>query len=306
MIDPFLVVFLALLIDAAVGEPDALWGKVPHPVKLMGSLVKKCDIQLNHGDHRRLKGAFALAACCALMILIGLALEWISIYGIVDVAVVAVLLCQKSLVEHARIVASGLRLSLEEGRRAVSHIVGRDVSKLDHSGVVRAAVESVAENFSDGIVAPVFWYLVLGLPGILVYKLVNTADSMVGYRNSKYSEFGWSFARLDDLANWIPARISAVLIKLWGQPYSGWRDIRRDAAGHRSPNAGWPEAAMASVLGISLSGPRSYDGSARQYPYINDDGRKAIGVAYLDSAISLVRKASAGLAGVVLLLSFVA
>ncbi len=300
-LDPPLILFLALLADGALGEPRFLWQRVPHPVELMGRLITLGEERLNHGSHRKLKGILLLVPLCLGMVAIGFVLQQVSLFGLVEVVVVAIMICQKSLVQHARAVASGLRLSLAEGRAIVARIVGRDTSGLDRSDVVRAAVESVAESFSDGIVAPAFWYLAGGLPGLLVYKLVNTADSMVGYKNERFGDFGWSFARLDDLLNWIPARLSAVLIKLWKQPLADWKRILADAGKHRSPNAGWPEAAVALVLGISLSGPRTYDGEARDYPYINEPGRHQLTEVDLDNAILLIRKAWAGFSGLVLL-----
>ena len=149
-------------------------------------------------------------------------------------------------------------------------IVGRNTASMDQAAITRAAIESAAENFSDGVIAPLFWYLVAGLPGILVYKCLNTADSMIGYRTPRHEAFGWAAARLDDLANWIPARLSAALIMI---SHGTWRDIREDARKHRSPNAGWPEAAMAQVLDLALAGPRSYEGEMTDFPWVNDRGR---------------------------------
>ena len=187
-------------------------------------------------------------------------------FGLLEVLLAATLLCQKSLAEHVRTVADGLRYGLQEGRNAVGKIVGRDVRYLDGGGVARAAIESAAENFSDGVVAPAFWFAVLGLPGIVAYKFINTADSMIGYRSDRFREFGWAAAKLDDMVNYVPARLSAALIAIAHGRWSAFRIMRDDAPRHRSPNAGWPEAALASVLGVALSGPRTYGGVAADFP----------------------------------------
>jgi adenosylcobinamide-phosphate synthase len=208
-----------------------------------------------------------------------------------EVIVGAMLLAQRSLVQHVQRVADALRLSVSDGRGAVAMIVGRDVRGMDGPAVARGAIESAAENLSDGVIAPVFWFAVAGLPGLLVYKIVNTADSMIGYRTEKYEAFGWAAAKFDDVLNWIPARLTAVLIWSVAEQKASWRDIIDDAALHRSPNAGWPEAAMAPALGVSLSGPRSYDGAHETFPWVNPDGRKDAGPNDVDRAIGLLWKA---------------
>ena len=221
------------------------------------------------------------------LVLVGLLTGWLvhilPDLGLVEIAVLAILLAQKSLVEHVRAVATALRRSLPEGRAAVAMIVGRDTAAMTEADVARAAIESAAENLSDGVVAPVFWYLLLGLPGIVAYKLVNTADSMIGHMTPRYREFGWASARLDDVLNLIPARLTALLIALT----HGWIDpkpILRDAPKHRSPNAGWPEAAMAPVLNVALSGPRSYHGVAKDFPWVWPEGRRDPGPDDIDAA----------------------
>jgi adenosylcobinamide-phosphate synthase len=191
------------------------------------------------------------------------------------------LLAQKELGRAVKAVADGLNLSLESGRSAVSHIVGRDPDQLDEPGVSRAAIESLAESTSDGIVAPLFWLWIGGLPGILMYKAANTADSMIGHKSERYLEFGWASARFDDLLNWIPARLTAVLIAAasffvrGADPERSWSTALRDARKHDSPNAGWPEAAMAGSLGFRLGGPRSYDGEVHELPAFGD-GRQDV------------------------------
>lgn len=185
----------------------------------------------------------------------------------------------------------------------VARIVSRDTSSMEEADIARAAIESAAENFSDGIVAPAFWFLVAGLPGILMYKAINTADSMIGYRTEKYEEFGWAAARLDDLLNWIPARLSAVLIAASSRLIKGWGAIRDDARLHRSPNAGWPEAAMARVLGTALAGPRVYDGELRDLPFVYEDGAHEIGSDAIDGAIRVLWRAWATMLALLLLIA---
>ncbi|WP_420004128.1 adenosylcobinamide-phosphate synthase CbiB [Arenibacterium sp. LLYu02] len=263
----------ALILDAVLGEPKWLWSRLPHPAVLMGRLVQALDDGLNDGDGRRGKGILAVAV----LVLVGLLLGWaLSCLGsVVSVLVAAVLIAQRSLVDHVRAVATGLRQDLPEGRAAVAMIVSRDTGHMTGPQVARSAIESGAENFSDGVIAPVFWFLIAGLPGLLVYKLVNTADSMIGYRTEAYEEFGWAAARLDDVLNLAPARLSALLLALVTGRTGQWGEISTDAEKHRSPNAGWPEAAMARALGVSLAGPRSYDGEMREFPWVNAAGSKS-------------------------------
>ncbi len=205
---------LAMLIDAAVGEPKQIWDKYPHPAVLMGRAVDWLDQRLNMGAWQKAKGIAAIAILALGAVALGLLIHLIPDYGLLECLTIAVLLAQRSLVDHVKAVADGLRVSLDEGRRAVSMIVGRDTAQLDHPGVARAAIESAAENFSDGVVAPIFWYVVAGLPGLLLYKITNTADSMIGHRTPRHEQFGWAAARFDDLLNLIPARLSAALIAL--------------------------------------------------------------------------------------------
>lgn len=273
----------ALLLDAAFGEPRILWDRLAHPAVLMGRLVGHLDRRFNRGKALRLRGVGVVLA----LVVIGLGTGWLihilPDHGLVEVASVAILLAQKSLVEHVRAVATGLRRSLAEGRATVAMIVGRDTAEMTGPDVARAAIESAAENLSDGVVAPVFWYLILGLPGIVAYKLVNTADSMIGHMTPRYREFGWASARLDDVLNLIPARLTSLLIAAT----HGWVDpapILRDAPKHRSPNAGWPESALAPVLNVALSGPRSYSGLRKDYPWVWPEGRRDPGPDDIDTA----------------------
>jgi adenosylcobinamide-phosphate synthase len=279
---------LAMVLDAIFGEPKWLWDRVPHPAIVMGRVVAKLDAALN--NKTRGAGVLAVVVLVGAALVVGLIMA--ALPGIwAEVIVGAMLLAQRSLVQHVQRVADALRLSVSDGRGAVAMIVGRDVRGMDGPAVARGAIESAAENLSDGVIAPVFWFAVAGLPGLLAYKIVNTADSMIGYRTEKYEAFGWAAAKFDDVLNWIPARLTAVLIWSVAEQKASWRDIIDDAALHRSPNAGWPEAAMAPALGVSLSGPRSYDGAHETFPWVNPDGRKDAGPNDVDRAIGLLWKA---------------
>lgn len=279
---------LALVLDAALGEPRVLWSRVPHPAVLMGRIVGWCDRRFNRGTARRVRGIAVMAGLSLGGIGLGTVLAGLPGGAALEVAGAAILLAQKSLVEHVRAVAEGLRSSLEEGRRAVSMIVGRDTAQLDAPAVARAAIESAAENLSDGVVAPAFWFLIGGLPGMIFYKVVNTADSMIGHRTERHEAFGWAAARLDDVLNWIPARITAVLVSLARMDASALRIAAAQGAKHRSVNAGWPEAAMARVLGLALSGPRSYAGAETSDPVLNPEGRRDATADDIDTAIAVL------------------
>lgn len=264
---------VALLLDAIFGEPDWLWQRLPHPTVLMGKLVKALDQHLNRGRHKKRNGV----AATLFLLSIGVLLGWVlSLLGpVASTLVAAILLAQRSLCEHVLAVAKGLEMSLPKGREKVAMIVSRDTQEMSEPQVVRSAIESGAENMSDGVIAPAFWFLLAGLPGILAYKLINTADSMIGYQNERYRDFGWAAARTDDLLNLIPARITAFLMAGVTGQLKYWPQIWKDARKHRSPNAGWPEAAMAFALGVALAGPRSYDGVMKSFAWVNEAGNKA-------------------------------
>ncbi|TNF65384.1 MAG: cobalamin biosynthesis protein CobD, partial [Rhodobacteraceae bacterium] len=229
-------------------------------------------------------------AMVAALVLAAYALGWVLSLGgpVVQVVVAAILLAQKSLVQHVAAVADALRLSTGDGRRMVARIVSRETGAMQESDIARAAIESASENLSDGVIAPAFWFLVGGLPGILVYKIVNTADSMVGYRTERHEAFGWAAARLDDGLNLIPARLTALMIWAVGGARGDWRAIVADANRHRSPNAGWPEAAMSRALGVALAGPRVYDGHLRDLAWVNGDARRDAGADDIDAAVRLL------------------
>ena len=280
---------IAMLLDAVFGEPRMLWDRLPHPAVLMGRLVAFLDRTLNTGQDRKSKGVLALSLLCFTAAVIG---SLLSQFGwVIEIIVAAILLAQKSLVDHVRAVATELRTSIEEGQFAVSMIVSRDTKDMNEAQVARSAIESAAENFSDGVIAPAFWFLVGGLPAMLVYKFVNTADSMIGYKTEKYLEFGWASARIDDLLNWIPARLSMLLIVVFAKRSVNFRAIISEAKRHKSPNAGWPEAAMARAINVALAGPRSYDGQLQQLPWVNERGRQTITADDVDAAVRILWRA---------------
>jgi len=280
---------IAMLLDAVFGEPRMLWDRLPHPAVLMGRLVAFLDRTLNTGQDRKSKGVLALSVLCFTAAVIGSVL---SQFGwVIEIIVAAILLAQKSLVDHVRAVAKGLRTSIDEGRFAVSMIVSRDTKDMNEAQVARSAIESAAENFSDGVIAPAFWFLIGGLPAMLVYKFVNTADSIIGYKTEKYLEFGWASARFDDLLNWIPARLSMLLIVVFAKQPVNFRAIVSEAKRHKSPNAGWPEAAMARAINVALAGPRSYDGQLQQLHWVNETGRQTITADNVDAAVRILWRA---------------
>ncbi|WP_151717352.1 adenosylcobinamide-phosphate synthase CbiB [Gemmobacter serpentinus] len=291
----------AMLLDAALGEPKWLWTRWPHPAVLMGRLIQAIDDRINQGAARQMKGTAAMAVLGAGAWGLGMAIEVLPDFGLIEIILVAMLLAQRSLVDHVAAVARGLRESPVQGRRMVARIVGRDTADMDGPAIARAAIESAAENLSDGVVAPLFWYLVAGLPGLLLYKITNTADSMIGHRTPRHEAFGWAAARFDDLLNLIPARLTALLLALAHGRFDAGPVILRDAPLHRSPNAGWPEAAMAVVLGVALSGPRSYHGQSRNFPWVYPEGRRDAGPADIDAACRALWRAWAAM----LILTFV-
>lgn len=264
-----MVLAAALVFEATFGYPNWLFQAIGHPVAWAGAAIARLDRMLNRGPRR----AAGIAAMLVLLLVAGGA-AWMVQSAIlhllprpVALGVLAVLaaslLAQRSLWQHVRAVEDALRVGLPEGRAAVAHIVGRNPASLDGHGVARAALESLAENFADGVVAPAFWCAIGGLPGIVLYKAINTADSMIGHRTPRHEAFGWAAARLDDVVNLPASRLAALLLLAAAGLHradaaGAWRAVWRDARRHRSPNAGWPEAAMAGALGLRLAGPRVY------------------------------------------------
>ena len=304
------MMLVACALDVLIGWPDALYRRIGHPVTWIGALIAGLERRWNHGtEERRLwRGAALVVICVGAAALVGLGLQRILPQGWGGVVLGGVLawpfVALRSMWTHVDAVAGPLvRGDLAAARHAVSMIVGRDPAQLDAPGVARAAIESLAENTSDGIVAPLFWGCVAGLPGIAAYKAINTLDSMIGHRNDRYEHFGKVAARLDDLVNLVPARLTGALFALasgrWGV---GFAVMLRDARRHRSPNAGWPEAAMAAGLGVRLSGPRVYGDRVAQEPWLNDGapdpGGDAVkrGLVFYVRAMVLVAVMLAGLA----------
>ncbi|WP_407494579.1 adenosylcobinamide-phosphate synthase CbiB [Pseudooceanicola sp. MF1-13] len=284
-----MILTAALILDAIFGEPEWLWSRIPHPAVLIGKAIGRADQMFNKGAARKTKGVmFCIVLTLSALIIGGL----IQAFGpIVEAIAAAILLAQRSLTDHVRDVANGLRISLASGRVAVARIVGRDTRDMDQPAVARAAIESGAENFGDGVIAPIFWFVVGGLPGMLAYKAVNTADSMIGYRTERHADFGWASARFDDLLNYLPARLTALLIPSASLRWPDWSALKRDAALHRSPNAGWPEAAMAQTLNVALSGPRAYHGTWQDFPWVNGAADRMIGPNQIDRATTLLWRA---------------
>ncbi len=296
------LVAVALLLEAAFGYPDRLYAAIRHPVVWAGALIAWLDRTLNAPPRGRAVGAVALGALLVAVAVPSWALQawllmvlprWLAVLILGVLA--SSLLAQRSLFAHVSAVETGLRAGLDEGRVAVSRIVGRNPASLDGAGVARAAIESLAENFSDGVVAPALWGVLLGLPGIALYKAINTADSMIGHRTPRHAAFGWAAARLDDVVNLPASRLAALLIVVaaaLGRADAGaaWRAVRRDAGKHRSPNAGWPEAAMAGALGLRLAGPRVY-GTQRVEDTWMGDGRDAADADDIARALGVYRLA---------------
>lgn len=300
----------ACLIDAALGWPDRLHRRIGHPVMWIGAGIGALERRWNRGSpaRRRAMGALTVALVVSAAAAPALAAQVMLPSGwpvlLIGGALAWPLLALRSLHEHVAAVSAPLsRGDLAGARRAVAMIVGRDPERLDEAGIARAALESLAENSSDGIVAPVFWGLVAGLPGIAAYKAINTLDSMIGHRNARYEDFGKAAARLDDLVNLIPARLTGLFFALVsGRPRAAIRVMLRDAAAHRSPNAGWPEAALAAGLGARLSGPRVYGDRVSHEPWLNGDAPDPTseslerGLAHYRRAMALAIAALAGLA----------
>ncbi|MCE7795475.1 adenosylcobinamide-phosphate synthase CbiB [Sphingobium sufflavum] len=294
------VALVALVLDAAVGWPGALYRRVGHPVGGFARIIGACEARWNRPTYG--EGARRALGVVTVLILLAMAggggwlvqaalLHWLGGWGWLAVALLAFpALAQRSLFDHVwQVVRAD---DLPGARRAVGMIVGRDTAALDEAGVARAAIESLAESFCDGIVAPAFWLMLLGLPGVWAYKAINTADSLIGHYEERWRAFGWAAARTDDLLNLIPARLAGALICLAGR--GGWRTMWRDAGHHASPNAGWPEAAMAGALGVRLAGPVAYDGVLHPKPWIGD-GREDATAADIGRALAIYVAACLGL-----------
>lgn len=285
---------LALILERLVGYPNALVARIGHPVIWMGHLIGLLENRLNNRTRGRGVLALVLLLVATALVTVPLValLRALPFGWLLEAILATSLLAQKSLRDAVRAVAAALARSLPEGRTAVSHIVGRDPQALDEAGVARAAIESLAESTSDGVIAPLFFLILGGLPGIALYKAVNTADSMIGHKTERYLQFGWAAARLDDLLNLIPARLTALLIAggaffvKGAHPETAWSTALSDAKKHESPNAGWPEAAFAGALDFQLGGPRSYDGEPVDLPSFGA-GSADLGPADIGRALQL-------------------
>ncbi|HEX3535700.1 MAG TPA: adenosylcobinamide-phosphate synthase CbiB [Stellaceae bacterium] len=283
--DPLLLLLAGMVLDAAFGDMPALFARVPHPVALAGRTIAFFEHKLNRPQRsersRRERGVVTVMLLVGAAVAIGWLLQWVCrqapLGALVEALAIGVMLSQRSLFLHVAAVAAALLTGgAPAGRMAVAHIVGRDPASLDGPGIARAAIESLAENFSDGVVAASCWYLVLGLPGLFAYKMANTLDSMIGHHGPRYGAFGWAAARFDDVVNFVPARLSGLLLTAAAafagdaSPGVAWQIMLRDARKHRSPNAGWPEAAVAGALGLALAGPRHYAEGTVIDPWIGD------------------------------------
>ena len=299
--DPLILLLLALFVDAYVGDGGALFRRIPHPVRLIGGLVAFLDHKLNR-DHRSqtdraMRGAGVVLFMVGMAAVGGVAVQWLSFHHtfgwIVECVLLIVFLSSRELYDRVRAVMVALVLGdMVAARAAVAHVVGRDPAYLDEHGIARAGIESLAENFSDGVVAPVFWYVLFGFPGLLVYKTVNTMDSMIGYRTERHRAFGMSAARLDDVLNLIPARLAGLFITLAAlftpnaNPVRALGTMIRDAGKHTSMNAGWPEGAMAGALGLALAGPRRYAEATVDAPWVGS-GRARVTAGDMRAALYL-------------------
>ena len=292
------VAAIAILIDVAIGWPARLYARIGHPVGGFARMISWFETRWNHAGssfaQRRTAGILTIAIVIGVTLIGTTVILWVTrnLLGsgawIAIGAFAAPGLAIRSLYDHVTPVARALEDgNLADARAHVAMIIGRDVATLDEAGVTQAAIESLAESICDGVVAPLFWLVVAGLPGLWAYKAINTADSLIGHREERWRAFGWAAARTDDIANLIPARISGVLLCLAG--WGGWRTMWRDAGNHASPNAGWPEAAMAGALGLKLAGPIAYDGVSIAKPYIGD-GRADANAADLRAALGIYRR----------------
>ncbi|HEY0212283.1 MAG TPA: adenosylcobinamide-phosphate synthase CbiB [Paenirhodobacter sp.] len=302
------MMLVAMTIDLALGWPAALFRRIGHPVTWIGGLIALLDRRWNHGQPsgRRFRGVLAAGVVIGTVATVALTAQMALPSGwpgrVLGGALAWPLVAMRSLHDHVAAVARPLAAGdIAGARRAVAMIVGRDPEALDTAGIARASLESLAENTSDGIVAPIFWGVLLGLPGIAAYKAINTLDSMIGHRTERHQAFGWASARIDDGVNLIPARLSGLIFALVSRaPGAALRCMVRDAGHHRSPNAGWPEAAMAGALRVRVSGPRIYGDRIAQEPWVNA-GAPDPGAADIGRALSLYARAMLALAMILLI-----
>ena len=288
--DPLILLLMAVLLEGYFGRFELLFKAIPHPVSIIGNFIRLLENKLNREKRtamdRAMRGAISVLLIVLISALVGWAVLWLSLtqkFGwVIETGLLVVLLAGRDLFDRTQDVMKALDDgSIQNARQAVAHIVGRDPSNLDNHAVARASIESLAENFSDGVIAPMFWYVLFGFPGILVYKAVNTMDSEIGYLSERYRAFGMAAARLDDILNLAPARLAAILICLAAlvspkaHPWAAFKTMVRDAGKNASPNAGWPEAAMAGALGLALGGPRKYANKTTKNEWIGSGSAKA-------------------------------
>lgn len=310
------IMIIAVIIDAIWGDPKRLYQRITHPIVWIGKLIEHLDLRLNHplasSSIQKRKGFYALALTIALPSTIGLLIQHIlfryfpkPIATLFSALIASIFIAGRSLSEHVQAVQIELeKNNMETARIAVGHIVGRKTATLDESGVSRAAIESLAENFSDGVTAPIFWGCIGGLPGIIAYKAINTADSMIGHTTKRHKYFGYASAKLDDYINLPASRLSALWITLATKkhPISFMKSVASEAKKHNSPNAGWPEAAMALCMNIQLAGPRQYQETLMNTPWIGQ-GRSGLNHKDIKSALSIFQK-SYKIFWIILLISF--
>lgn len=288
--DPLILLLFAMGIEAYIGEAAFVFNRIKHPIAIIGSVIGFFDDKLNRARRPEIDRAIRGACVVVIMVAgtgsIGYGVMWLTLHTtwgwVLEALLIVTMIAARGLYDAVARVGTGLEMGgLEGGRAAVRHIVGRDPKSLDAPAIARAAIESLAENFSDAVVAPVFWYVLLGFPGIIVYKTVNTMDSMIGHRTARHRAFGFTAARLDDALNAIPARLSAVIITMaaafvpTANPKAAITTAARDARKHRSFNAGWPEGAVAGALGLALAGPRNYGGEVVNDHWMGDGRARA-------------------------------
>ena len=314
----FAMAAIALVIEYFVGYPQSLQRAIGHPVEWIGKLVSYLDEGLNDPDSedrdQRNHGIFAVAALCVVVGVPAFAIEKLLLsfqYGwVINVLLATAFIAQKSLRDHVTAVARALPQSIVEARKEVAKIVGRDPSNLDESGIAKAALESLAENTADGIIAPIFWFAIAGLPGLVIYKAINTADSMIGHKSKKYLHFGWAAAKLDDLVNLPASRLTGLMfaaaawIKSKVRAQAALEAMWRDASKHQSPNAGWPESAMAGALDLKFGGPRQYDGETIELAYMGD-GRSHLNPNDIEKGLELYDRALLILLSVAVILAMI-
>ena len=286
------------LLDALLGDPSWL----PHPVVGFGKLIGGAEKRFNHGGHRKLKGALtALLLIAFVYVLFFFGIRWLYRVNVwvgvgIETLMVFCFLAGKTLIREVRMVFQALDESLDKGRKQLSRIVGRDTANLDAQEIRTAALETLAENLSDGVIAPLFWYMLLGVPGMAAYKMINTLDSMIGYKTERYKDFGCWAAHIDDIANWIPARLTALLMVLSAGRPGLLRFVNKYGRQHASPNSGFPESALAGILDCRFGGTHTYFGQEFYKPYIGEnprelttkDARRAIRINVISEVIMVI------------------